>query len=248
MKLYRILFILFSFCCLSINSQIFEPVEWSFHSEQIEKNKYELVFIADIDPNWAIYSKTVDEGGPIPTTFYFTESSNYKLIGEVVEDSINMVTQNDLVFDMVVSKFYNQAIFKQKVEVINYESPITGGFEFMTCDDTQCLAPEIIDFKFNLSNKVLERDVKETISINQENLQINILNLYGFLPSDINKTEVNCSNSSSNATTVSSSTNTLFNIFGLGFIGGLLALLTPCVFLSKIWIALKECFLQIKLI
>ena len=230
MKLYRILFILFSFCFISINSQILEPVEWSFHSEQIEENKYELVFIADIDPNWAIYSKTVDEGGPIPTTFYFTESSNYKLIGEVVEDSINMVTQNDLVFDMLVSKFYNQAIFKQKVEVINYDSPITGGFEFMTCDDTQCLAPEIIDFKFNLSNKVLERDVKETISINQENLQINILNLYGFLPSDINKTEVNCSNSSSNATTVSSPTKTLFNIFGLGFIGGLLALLTPCVF------------------
>ena len=230
MMLNRILFILFSFCFTSLNSQILEPVEWSFHSDQIEENKYELVFTADIDPNWAIYSKTVDEGGPIPTTFYFTESSNYKLIGEVVEDSINMVTQNDLVFDMVVSKFYNQAIFKQKVEVINYESPITGGFEFMTCDDTQCLAPEIIDFKFNLSNKVLERDVKETISINQENLQINILNLYGFLPSDINKTEVNCSNSSSNATTVSSSTNTLFNIFGLGFIGGLLALLTPCVF------------------
>ncbi len=148
----------------------------------------------------------------------------------MVEDSINMVTQNDLVFDMVVSKFYNQAIFRQKVEIINYDNPVSGGFEFMTCDDTQCLAPEIIDFKFNLSNKVLERDVKETISINQENLQINILNLYGFLPSDINKTEVNCSNSSSNATTVSSPTKTLFNIFGLGFIGGLLALLTPCVF------------------
>jgi len=173
MKLYRILFILFSFCFTSLNSQILEPVEWSFHSEQIEENKYELVFIADIDPNWAIYSKTVDEGGPIPTTFYFTESSNYKLIGEVVEDSINMVTQNDLVFDMVVSKFYNQAIFKQKVEVINYDSPITGGFEFMTCDDEKCLAPEIIDFKFNLSNKILESDVKETISINQETLQKN---------------------------------------------------------------------------
>ena len=230
MKLYRILYILFSFCFISINSQILEPVEWSFHSEQIEKNKYELIFIAEIDTNWAIYSKTVDEGGPIPTTFYFTESSNYKLIGEVVEDSINMVTQNDLVFDMVVSKFYNQAIFKQKVEVINYDSPITGDFEFMTCDDEMCLAPEIIDFKFNLSNKVLESDVKETISIDQENLQKNILNLYGILPTDINKTEVKCIDSGSNTSTISSPTRTLYNIFGLGFIGGLLALLTPCVF------------------
>ena len=230
MKLNRILFIIFSFCLTSLNSQILEPVKWNFEKNQISENQYELVFIADIDPNWAIYSKTVDEGGPIPTTFYFTESSNYKLISEVVEDSINMVTQNDLVFDMVVSKFYNQAIFRQKVEIINYDNPVLGGFEFMTCDDTQCLAPEIIDFKFNLSNKVLESDVKETVSINQENLQINILNLYGFLPSDINKTEVKCIDSGSNSSTISSPTRTLYSIFGLGFIGGLLALLTPCVF------------------
>ena len=74
----------------------------------------------------------------------------------MVEDSINMVTQNDLVFDMVVSKFYNQAIFRQKVEIINYDNPVSGGFEFMTCDDTQCLAPEIIDFRFNFSNNILE--------------------------------------------------------------------------------------------
>ncbi|HJN54107.1 MAG TPA: cytochrome c biogenesis protein CcdA, partial [Flavobacteriaceae bacterium] len=230
MKLNRILFIIFSFCLTSLNSQILEPVKWNFEKNQISENQYELVFIADIDPNWAIYSKAVDEGGPIPTTFYFTESSNYRLIGEVVEDSINMVTQNDLVFDMVVSKFYNQAIFRQKVEIINYENPVSGGFEFMTCDDTQCLAPEIIDFRFNFSNKVLESDVKETISINQENLQTNILNLYGFLPSDINKTEVKCIDSGSNSSTISSPTRTLYSIFGLGFIGGLLALLTPCVF------------------
>ena len=95
---------------------------------------------------------------------------------------------------------------------------------------TQCLAPEIIDFKFNLSNKILESDVKETISINQETLQKNNLILYGFLPTDIKKSKVNCGNSSSNATTLSSPSRTLFNIFGLGFIGGLLALLTPCVF------------------
>ena len=155
MMLNRILFIVFSFCFTSLNSQIFEPVKWSFDSDQISENQYELIFTADIDPNWAIYSKTVDEGGPIATTFFFTESSNYKLIGEVVEDSINMVTQNDLVFDMVVSKFYNQAIFRQKVEIINYDNPVAGGFEFMTCDDTQCLAPEIIDFRFNFSNNIL---------------------------------------------------------------------------------------------
>ena len=229
MKLNRILFIIFSFCFTSLNSQILEPVKWSFDSNQISENQYELIFTADIDPTWAIYSQLANEG-PIPTTFFFETSSSYNLIGEVAEDSTNMETIYDPIFDIVVSKFYTQAVFRQKVKINNFETPIYGILNFMTCDDTQCLAPEIIDFKFNLSNKVLERDVKETISINQNNLEKNNLILYGFLPTAIKKSKVNCSNSSANTTTVSSPTKTLFNIFGLGFIGGLLALLTPCVF------------------
>ena len=230
MKLGRILFVLFSFCSTCLFSQIFEPVHWNFEKNQISENQYELVFTADIDPNWAIYSQSVDEGGPIPTTFFFSESSSYNLIDEVVEDSINMVTQNDLVFDMVVSKFYNQAIFRQKVEINNYDNPVSGSFEFMTCDDTQCLAPEIIDFRFNFSNNILENETQENTTVNQNNLEKNNLILYGFLPTDIKKSKVSCGNASVNTTTVSSPARTLYSIFGLGFIGGLLALLTPCVF------------------
>ena len=84
-----------------------------------------------------------------------------------------MVTQNDLVFDMVVSKFYNQAIFRQKVEINNYDNPVSGSFEFMTCDDTQCLAPEIIDFRFNFSNNILENETQENTTVNQNNLEKN---------------------------------------------------------------------------
>lgn len=226
----RIITIFFALFFWNLQSQIFEPVHWNFEKNQISENQYELVFTADIDPNWAIYSQSVDEGGPIPTTFFFSESSSYNLIDEVVEDSINMVTQNDLVFDMVVSKFYNQAIFRQKVEINNYDNPVSGSFEFMTCDDTQCLAPEIIDFRFNFSNNILENETQENTTVNQNNLEKNNLILYGFLPTDIKKSKVSCSNASVNTTTVSSPARTLYSIFGLGFIGGLLALLTPCVF------------------
>ena len=58
-----------------MNSQILEPVEWNFDSKKIDENRYELIFTADIDPNWAIYSKTVDEGGPVATTFYFSDNN-----------------------------------------------------------------------------------------------------------------------------------------------------------------------------
>ena len=154
----RIITIFFALFFWNLQSQILEPVHWNFEKNQISENQYELVFTADIDPNWAIYSQSVDEGGPIPTTFFFSESSSYNLIGEVVEDSANMITENDPIFDMVVSKFYTQAIFRQKVKINNFDTPISGVLNFMTCDDTQCLAPEDVDFRFNFSkNPMLNR-------------------------------------------------------------------------------------------
>ena len=226
----RIITIFFALFFWNLQSQILEPVHWNFEKNQISENQYELVFTADIDANWAIYSQSVDEGGPIPITFFFSESSSYNLIGEVVEDSANMITENDPIFDMVVSKFYTQAIFRQKVKINNFDTPISGVLNFMTCDDTRCLAPEDVDFRFNFSKNLLQEETQENTTVNQNNLEKNNLILYGFLPSDIQKSKVSCSNASANTTTVSSPTRTLYSIFGLGFIGGLLALLTPCVF------------------
>ena len=226
----RIITIFFALFFWNLQSQILEPVHWNFEKNQISENQYELVFTADIDANWAIYSQSVDEGGPIPTTFFFSESSSYNLIGEVVEDSANMITENDPIFDMVVSKFYTQAIFRQKVKINNFDTPISGILNFMTCDDIQCLAPEDVDFRFNFSKNLLQEEAQENTTVNQNNLEKNNLILYGFLPTDIKKSKVSCSNALANITTVSSPTRTLYGIFGLGFIGGLLALLTPCVF------------------
>ena len=35
--------------------QIYDPVDWSFSKQQISENTYELTFIADIEPGWALY-------------------------------------------------------------------------------------------------------------------------------------------------------------------------------------------------
>ena len=66
----RIITIFFALFFWNLQSQILEPVHWNFEKNQISENQYELVFTADIDPDWAIYSQSVDEGGPIPTTFF----------------------------------------------------------------------------------------------------------------------------------------------------------------------------------
>ena len=90
---------------------------------------------------------------------------------------------------MIVSKFYNQAVFSQIVDIINIDEAVSGNFEFMTCDDEKCLAPELVDFSFDFSNNATDES-NEDISVNQKILEQNNLNLYGFLPSDIKKSNI----------------------------------------------------------
>ena len=99
----------------SASSQILNPVKWEFGSEKITDTEYTLIFVAKIDPHWALYSQFVEEGGPLPTLFSFESSSSFELIETVTESDENKVTQHDPVFEMVVSKFYDKAV-RQKIE------------------------------------------------------------------------------------------------------------------------------------
>lgn len=139
------------FCLIgSASGQIYSPVDWSFSTEHIEGDVYELTFQADIDDGWAIYTQhIVDDNGPLPTEFNFEEGTHYTLQGEVQEPD-NARTAYDPVFEMDLTKFYKSAPFKQTVEVSDVTKPITGYLVFMTCNDERCLPPTDVDFSFSV--------------------------------------------------------------------------------------------------
>ena len=151
MKLHWTLFILFISC--SLFAQIEKPVTWSFDQKQISNNEFELIFTADIEEGWAIYSQYTEEGGPIPTGFYYEgEIDHYILEGENREESSNRKEGKEPLFDnMNVVKFFEDATFRQKVKISDLSKPISGYLEFMTCNDERCLPPTPIDFTFNLA-------------------------------------------------------------------------------------------------
>jgi thiol:disulfide interchange protein DsbD len=139
--------------CFSFNlhAQVLEPVEWETKVEKVSDTEYDLISIASIDSGWHLYSQTVPEGGPIPTTFVFKDNSDYKVIGKVVEEGGHVV--DDPVFEMKIKFFENKAEFRQRVKVLNKElSIVEGEVEFMVCDDKRCLPPTYIDLKFNLKD------------------------------------------------------------------------------------------------
>ncbi len=100
----------------------------------------------------------------------------------------------------------------------------------MTCDDERCLAPTDVSFQFNLSDSgtsLGQETIADNIVVNNEDT--NSI-LYGLSPSEITRSNLKCENEYTSITGEVKSEKSLWNVFVLGFLGGLLALLTPCVF------------------
>ena len=211
-------------------SQILNPVQWELGVEQQSKTEFTLVFTANIDTYWAIYALEVEEGGPLPTLFTFENNPAFQLTGEIEDSELNKVTKHDPVFDMVVSKFFDKAEFRQRIEVSEVAFTLSGNIDYMTCDDTKCTYKPDNPFSFNYTPEkgfiVAENSAIQGRDISKNSNEI----LYGISPEQISKSTTPCSLQSDSISQNLTQQNTLWRIFGLGFLGGLLALLTPCVF------------------
>lgn len=131
------------FCKAS--SQILHPIKWSYAAKKTSKNEAVIFLKATIDEGWHIYSTVQKDGGPIKTSFLFTSSKDYDLIGTVSEPK--PVTKYEKAFEMDVSYFENSVIFQQKVRLKAANVTVKGTLKFMTCNDKQCLPPETVSFE-----------------------------------------------------------------------------------------------------
>ena len=181
--------------------QIYDPVDWSFSKQQISENTYELTFIADIEPGWALYSNDIYNNGvdceveicPIPVSFEFNknnEAERFSLLGDIVEVDENKEVSQDPIFLMEVTKFTKRATFKQIIELDSDNVDVSGYLTFMVCDDTKCLPPTDVDFAFKFG----EPNKKDTKTENLDTPNSNEINLalYGFLPEEIKDQSSDC--------------------------------------------------------
>lgn len=210
-----------------VNAQIYNPVKWETAVEKISDTEYDLISIATIESGWHLYSQSVPEDGPIPTTFSYTNvDESFKLIDITSEEEGHTV--DDPVFEMKIKYFENKATFKQKVQIEEGTTLVKGTVEFMACNDERCTPPNFEDLLFNLDGSVTNNSALENAS-SVDNGTVNNL-LYGLSPQDIVKSSTSCTNEVALPSDTGNTGKSLWSIFGLGFLGGLLALLTPCVF------------------
>jgi len=136
--------ILFLMVFTATKAQILTPVHWSYGAKKINATDAVVFMKATIDEGWHVYSQTVKEGGPVKTTFTFPVAKEYTLIGKTIEPT--PITRNEKVFGMDVSFFEHEVVFQQKVKLKTGQATVKGSLEYMTCNDKQCLPPEIIEF------------------------------------------------------------------------------------------------------
>ena len=146
----RILYLLICSCLLFSNiSTAQNPVTWSFSTESISSDEYQITFTAEVADGWSIYSQHTDPSGPIPTSFNFEENANIELVGEV-EESGKKKEAFDELFGVNVIKFSGTTVFTQKVKVKTTGISVSGYLEYMCCDDEKCLPPKEVDFEITL--------------------------------------------------------------------------------------------------
>ena len=209
-------FLLLLFSVLSFLSYSQDPVTFETQVKKISENTFELITTADIQNDWRLYSQNLFPGGAIPTEFIFKiKPHTIKLIGNVRESE--SITKFDPIFQLDQSYFENQSTFTQLIETNNISDNISAVIAYQACDDVVCIFREAT-LVFSLDGTKL--------TIENEDLTSDIFVSDNALAIDLKNTDLL---STINDSTVISS-NSYLNLFILGFIGGLLALLTPCVF------------------
>ena len=210
--------------------QIFDPVSWTGEVVDNGDGNYALNFKADIDEGWHIYSMFIDEGGPIPTSLNFDEAASLSLAGKPTENSPNVIKVYDKGFEMDLVEFKKEATLTQNINTSDAQQPITGFLEYMVCDAIGCLPPKIVPFKMVPATKaVLLGDEAEEIADSGTGIMAaNIVN--GEIDQAIAPIQATYKEPIGDCGEEDVATgNSLWWTFFLGFLGGLVALLTPCV-------------------
>ena len=141
-------FLLLSFVVYALQAQIKDPVKFKTELTALSDTEAEVVFTATMDKGWHVYSTDLGDGGPISATFNVDNKSGVELVGKLKPVG-KEVSTFDKLFEMKVRYFENTAKFVQKVKFTGGAYAIEGYLEYGACDDESCLPPTQVPFKYS---------------------------------------------------------------------------------------------------
>ncbi len=213
----------------TVAAQVQNPVKWNFSINKISDSEVELILKAKIDKGWHMYAlKQEKDDGPVPITFEFEKNPNYEISGKISEPKPH--EEYDKTFEMTVRYFEKEVTYKQKIKILSQKTfSVKGSLNYESCSDVCVMLSK--DFEFKIEGKGGIENKSETIKTKKDSdtLKIQVADTAHKISSatidDENFHDSCGSLEGDNFATLSG-----WSIFIQGLIGGLLALLTPCVF------------------
>lgn len=215
------------------------PVAWKVKATRVSADEYEVTFNADIKEGYYIYSQySKSSKGPMPTKFNIEgEGDRLKTIKRK-EEGDNRVRKYDSHFKMTLTKFGDNVTFTKKIKLERGSKQLKGQLYYVACSDDVCLPPKPVPFSVYLPKRITKDETEEEVAVAEIEPEDSLeteetLVVATETPAD-NKAhnfDMALANSScGEEDTQDKSSMSLLLIFLAGFGGGLVALLTPCVF------------------
>ena len=250
----RIFFLLFSFVLLAVTAAQAQ-VKFSVSTKRVSPTEIDVVFTGNIASGWHVYGTDIAPGGPTVATFGTDMLKGAKLKG-ALRAGAGLKRKQDPIFDMPVSYFEHTAQFTQRIELTEKQYEVKGYLRYGACNDENCLPPTTVEMSAKgadgpekaaaeaapaTADKQTETAVeaKELVPA-MTDTATTVLSETAAAPAQAQTAALDSATIRQLWTPVTDKLQALGEshgaagkglllIFGLGFLGGLLALVTPCV-------------------
>lgn len=230
---------------VAISAQMMNPVKFTSALKTNGTAEGEIVFSGTIESGWHVYSTNLGKNGPTSATLNVNKLDGAELVGKLMPRG-NEISKYDAMFEMNLRYFEHKAQFVQKVKFTKPNYKINVYLEYGACNDQNCMPPS--EAAFNKSGKSPAVDAKDAAKADEKTDDATALTASKDSVLNIGA-DSSASVSADTATSVSradlwqpvvkelqqysndgkSGQRSLLYIFIMGIIGGLLAILMPCI-------------------
>ena len=232
------LLLIATFCA---NAQMLDPVKFTSTLKTGNTSEGEIIFSGKIEKGWHVYSTGLGSDGPVSASFNVNKLDGVKLVGKLKPVG-HEISNFDQMFGMNLRYFEHSVKFVQKVKFTKPNYTIDAYLEFGACNDENCMPPTSVDIKKSGKSPAIDADAAAeaaTAEAAQAQDQTAAADTTAAADSTVAAAPIDGDNEQlwkpvvkelqAFGGTADIANHSLFYIFLMGLIGGLLALVMPCI-------------------
>lgn len=229
------LLLIATFCA---NAQMLDPVKFTSTLKTGNTSEGEIIFSGKIEKGWHVYSTGLGSDGPVSASFNVNKLDGVKLVGKLKPVG-HEISNFDQMFGMNLRYFEHSVKFVQKVKFTKPNYTINAYLEFGACNDENCMPPTTVDIKKSGKSPAIDADAAAEAATAEAQDQTAAADTTAAADSTVAAAPIAVDNNQlwkpvvkelkAFGGTADIANHSLFYIFLMGLIGGLLALVMPCI-------------------